>query len=150
MCSRFRIGLIVLFLALVAGGLSAVACGSSGGSATSTPQVTKAPAATESAATSTPTAGGQTTMVTIKDFEFTPASVTVKLGDTVMWTNDGPSTHTVTADDGSFESGDLSAGKTFSHMFQTAGTFTYHCSIHPFMTAEVIVQSGSSAAGPSH
>jgi plastocyanin len=89
-------------------------------------------------------------MVTIKDFEFTPASVTVKLGDTVMWTNDGPSTHTVTADDGSFESGDLSAGKTFSHTFQTAGTFTYHCSIHPFMTAEVIVQSGNSAAGPGY
>jgi plastocyanin len=78
--------------------------------------------------------------VTIKDFEFTPATVTIKVGGTVTWTNNGPSTHTVNADDGSFDSGSLSQGKTFSHTFQTAGTFSYHCSPHPFMKANVVVE----------
>ena len=58
----------------------------------------------------------------------------------MTWTNNGPSVHTVTADDGSFDSGNISVGKTFSHTFQTAGTFAYHCTIHPFMKATVIVQ----------
>jgi plastocyanin len=159
MSSRFRIGLIVLSLALVAGSLSAVACGSSKKSATPTPGKTTAPAATptpgmtmapaatpttSTAATATPaaTTGTAPKMVsaTIKDFEFGPATVTVAVGGTVTWTNNGPSTHTVTADDGTFDSGNLSTGKTFSQTFDTAGTFPYHCSIHPFMKATVIVQ----------
>jgi plastocyanin len=155
MSSRFRIGLTALFLALLAGSLSAMACGSSSKSATPTPGMTMAPAATATKAagtaapTSTPGATGGTS-ATIKDFEFAPATITIKVGDTVTWTNNGPSLHTVTADDGSFDSGSLSAGKTFSHTFQTAGTFTYHCSIHPFMTATVIVQTGGSAASPGY
>ena len=117
MSCKTRAGLIALLLALVVGSLSAMACGSSKRSIT------------------TPA----TVSVTIKDFEFTPATVTIKVGDTVIWTNDGPSTHTVTADDGSFASGNL-WNDTFSHTFETAGTFTYHCSISRFMTGTVIVQ----------
>jgi plastocyanin len=152
--------LIVLLAVLVAGALVATACGSSKESATPTPQTkqpaattaaTEAPtteaAATTTAATSTPeTAAGTAepaarfTTVTIKDFEFDPATVTVKLGDDVMWTNDGPSIHTVTADDGSFDSGDLDAGKTYVHTFTMLGTFDYHCSIHPFMKGQVVVE----------
>jgi plastocyanin len=151
MSSRFRICLAVLFLALLAGSLSAMACGSSKKSATPTPGVTTAPAATAtkapqataaatSAPTSTPGAAAKSASVAIKDFEFTPATVTIAVGGTVTWTNNGPSTHTVAADDGSFDRGHLSQGKTFSHTFQTAGTFSYHCGIHPFMKATVIVQ----------
>jgi plastocyanin len=163
MSSRFRIGLVVLLFALLAGSLSAIACGSSKKSATPTPGMTTAPAATATKApqvtgtaaatvapTSTPGAAAKSASVTIKDFEFTPATVTIAVGGTVTWTNNGPSTHTVTADDGSFDSGNLSQGKTFSHTFQTAGTFTYHCSIHPFMTATVIVQQASSSASPGY
>jgi len=162
MTSKVRIILTVLFLTLLAGSLSAIACGSSSKSNTPTPgktvaaaaTATKAPAATmtkapqatgaTAAATSAPTstsgAGAKSASVTIKDFEFTPATVTIAIGGTVTWTNNGPSTHTATADDGSFDSGNLSQGKTFSHTFQTAGTFAYHCTIHPFMTATVVVQ----------
>ena len=162
MSSKVRIVMTVLFLTLLAGSLSAIACGSSSSkSNTPTPGKTVAPAATAtkapaatttkapqatgtaaatSASTSTPGAGAKSASVTIKDFEFTPATVTIAVGGTVTWTNNGPSTHTATADDGSFDSGNLSQGKTFSHTFQAAGTFTYHCSIHPFMTATVIVQ----------
>jgi plastocyanin len=172
MSSRFRIGLVVLLFALLAGSLSAIACGSSKKSATPTPGMTTAPAATATKAsqatatkapqvtgtaaatvapTSTPGAAAKSASVTIKDLEFTPATVTIAVGGTVTWTNNGPSTHTVTADDGSFDSGNLSQGKTFSHTFQTAGTFAYHCSIHPFMTATVIVQqASSSSASPGY
>jgi plastocyanin len=164
MSSRFRIALVVLLFALLAGSLSAIACGSSKKSATPTPGMTTAPAATATKApqvtgtaaatvapTSTPGAAAKSASVAIKDFEFTPATVTIAVGGTVTWTNNGPSTHTVTADDGSFDSGNLSQGKTFSHTFQTAGTFAYHCSIHPFMTATVIVQqASSSSASPGY
>ena len=149
---RATFGLIILLVVLI-GGLFSAACGSSSKSSTPTPGGTKAPAATSTKApasgTSTPAPSGTASAqasVTISDFQFTPPSVTVKVGGTVTWTNNGPSTHTVTADDGSFDSGNLNAGKTFSHTFQTAGTFSYHCSIHPFMKAEVVVQAGSSAS----
>ncbi len=146
---RFAFGLALILLLLA--GPSAVACGSSSKSSTPTPGMTMAPAGTK-AATSQATAAGtaQPGAVTISDFKFTPPSITVKVGDTVVWTNNGPSTHTATADDGSFDSGNMAQGKTFSHTFQTAGTFSYHCTVHPFMTAQVVVQSGSSALSPGY
>jgi amicyanin len=84
----------------------------------------------------------------IKDFAFSPSSLTIKVGDKVTWTNQDSAPHTVTADSrGEFDSGRLSQGDTFSYTFDTAGTFDYHCSIHPFMQATVIVQNGT--ASPS-
>ena len=91
----------------------------------------------------TPTPGtppAQQASVTIKDFEFAPSKVTIKVGGTVTWTNDGPSAHTITADDGSFDSGQLQEGKTFSRTYDSIGTFSYHCSIHPSMKAQVVVE----------
>ena len=125
--SRRNCAFLLLTLVLAAGAVFATSCGSSN----PVPKVE-----TVIAGASTP---GVDAFVHIKDFEFTPATVTITVGGTVKWTNDGPSTHTVTADDGSFDSGDLSQGKTYSHTFQTAGTFAYHCSIHSSMTATVIV-----------
>ncbi len=80
------------------------------------------------------------TEVTIKDFAFSPATLTVAVGDTVTWTNEDSATHTVTADDGSFDSGDLAQGDTFTQTFDTAGTYAYHCAMHPSMVAEIVVQ----------
>jgi len=57
----------------------------------------------------------------------------------VSWTNTGPSNHTVTANDGSFDSGTIQRNATFNFTFSKAGTFAYHCSIHPTMTATVTV-----------
>jgi plastocyanin len=84
-------------------------------------------------------AAQESAAVSIVDFAFQPASVEIATGGTVTWTNTGQAPHTVTADDGSFDSGTLSPGATFSQTFATAGTFTYHCNIHPQMTATVIV-----------
>ncbi|HEX5478627.1 MAG TPA: plastocyanin/azurin family copper-binding protein [Dehalococcoidia bacterium] len=90
--------------------------------------------------------------VTITDDSFSPKSyapnpITVQAGDSVTWTNNGPATHTVTSDPGgalAFDSGNIAAGGTFTQTFSTAGTFTYHCSIHPGMTGSVIVQAAAS------
>jgi predicted lipoprotein with Yx(FWY)xxD motif/plastocyanin len=76
---------------------------------------------------------------TIVDFDFSPASITVGVGGTVTWKNTGTRNHTVTADDGSFDSGSLASGATFTETFTKAGSYTYHCSIHPSMTATVVV-----------
>ena len=64
--------------------------------------------------------------VTIADFSFSPASVTIFVGETVTWTNTGPGDHSVTADDGSFDSGELAPLDSFANVFDQAGTFTYH------------------------
>ena len=88
--------------------------------------------------------------VTIKDFEFVQTSVTVNAGDSVTWLNQGPTAHTATANDGSFDSGNLSKGKSFSHKFTKAGTYSYFCKPHPFMKARVVVTgAGSSGSGGS-
>jgi plastocyanin len=89
--------------------------------------------------------------VSIVDFAFQPASVEVAAGSTVTWTNTGQAPHTVTADDGAFDSGQLAPGASFSQTFDTAGTFTYHCNIHPQMTGTIIVTGGGGgqAAAPA-
>jgi plastocyanin len=71
-----------------------------------------------------------TAAVTIKDFEFQPRQITVKAGTTVTWTNDGASSHTVNADDGSFSSPTLGKGQTFSRKFAKPGTYPYYCAFH--------------------
>jgi plastocyanin len=68
--------------------------------------------------------------VTIKDSRFDTKDITVKAGTTVIWVMDANFPHTVTADDGSFDSGRLSDGETFSFTFDTAGEFPYYCTIH--------------------
>jgi plastocyanin len=78
--------------------------------------------------------------VSLKSIAFSPSSLTVTAGTTVTWTNNDNITHTVTADDNSFDSGNMSAGATFSHMFTTVGTYSYHCAIHASMTAKIVVQ----------
>ena len=71
---------------------------------------------------------------------YQPNPVRVKVGDSVTWTwQDQGNDHSVSADDGSFESCLQGAGKTFTRTFTTAGTYAYHCSIHPSMKGTVTV-----------
>jgi plastocyanin len=84
--------------------------------------------------------------ITIQNFAFSPATLTVPVGTTVTWTNKDSAGHTVTSDTGAWsDSGTLDTGKSFSFTFKKAGKFTYHCAIHPSMTATIIVGAGSSA-----
>lgn len=122
--------------------LAAVLAACSGSASTSAPAATAATAATAaaSAAAASKAPSGGSTPATIVDFGFQPSPITVNVGTTVTWTNTGSASHTVTADDGSFDSGTLSSGSTFSQPFTKAGTYAYHCKIHSSMTATVIVQ----------
>ena len=86
---------------------------------------------------------------TISDFTYTPSTVTVTAGDSVTWTNGGPTGHSATADDGSFDTGILRKGTSGSHTFTTAGTYTFHCTPHPFMKGKVVVVAASSGGGSS-
>jgi plastocyanin len=86
--------------------------------------------------------------VSIVDFAFNPGSVAVDMGGTVTWTNQGATPHTVTATDGSFDSGQLAAGASFSHTFASAGTVAYFCAIHPDMVGSVVVSGGTPADTP--
>jgi plastocyanin len=77
--------------------------------------------------------------VKIVDFAFRPGTLTIARGTKVKWTNKGAVTHTSTSNKGVWDSGSIAPGDTFSRVFKKAGTFKYHCSIHPTMTAKIVV-----------
>jgi plastocyanin len=83
--------------------------------------------------------------VDIAGFAFSPQSVTVAVGDTVTWSNADAQNHTATANGGSFDTGTIGGNTSKSVTFSTAGTFAYHCKIHPSMTGTIVVEA---AAGP--
>ena len=101
----------------------------------------KQPAAstTEPGAQPTSAPAGTAAEVKISNFAFDPSSLTVKVGTTVTWTNQDSAPHTITSDAGDWDSGQLSNGQSFSHTFDQAGTFAYHCSVHPSMTGTIVV-----------
>lgn len=71
--------------------------------------------------------------------QFAPKTLSVKVGTVVTWTNGDAMPHTVTSTGNGPASGTLSKGQSYSYTFAKVGTFAYHCSIHPSMTAKVIV-----------
>ncbi len=124
-----------------------------GGSSTNTGTT---PTTSIPTATATQASNAQSVMIITDSsgsFAFSPATLTIKAGTTVTWKNGTTVTwknttaasHTVTSDDGkTFDSGTsnpiTAQTGTFSFTFTTAGTFAYHCAIHPFMKATIIVQ----------
>jgi plastocyanin len=78
-------------------------------------------------------------------WSYSPNPVTVAAGDVVTWTNVGSFLHTVTADDGSFDSGGLDPGAQFTWTASGAGTVAYHCTFHPWATGTVVVTGGASS-----
>lgn len=82
--------------------------------------------------------------VKIVGFAFAPQTVTVSVGDTVTWTNGDSVTHTASAIDASFDTGQIPGGTQSSPVtFNTAGTFAYHCRIHSAMTATIVVSNAT-------
>jgi plastocyanin len=118
--------------------LAIAACsGSSTTTPTALPSSAQPPAASAAPSAAPPAATGSA--VSIASFSFQPAALTVTVGTTVTWTNNDSASHTVTADDGSFKSGTLGNGATFSQTFTAPGTFAYHCAIHSSMTGTITV-----------
>ena len=92
--------------------------------------------AASSAASQAPAASDA---ITIQNFAFAPASLTVKSGATVTWTNMDSPKHSVKWDDGTTGSDPLATGATYTRTFATAGTFTYVCGIHASMKGTIVV-----------
>ena len=96
---------------------------------------------TSTPAAPAPAAKGGSGDVTMKDIKFHPSKVTIKKGQTVVWTNEDSVGHDVTSD--GFKSGDpggIDNGQTFQHKFPKKGAYKYQCSVHPGMTGEVVVK----------
>jgi amicyanin len=102
------------------------------------PGMQSPPASVSATATDSPAAQGGTA-VSISDFKFNPATLTVPVGTTVSWTNQDEEPHTIAAKDGSFHSPGMDTHGTYSFTFTTPGSYDYICSIHPFMTGTVVV-----------
>jgi len=82
-------------------------------------------------------------LVTIKNFAFSPAILTIKTGTTVTWTNQDGAPHQVASDPGTpvaFSSDSLANGASFQFTFTQPGTYAYYCTIHPSMKGTIIVQ----------
>ena len=126
-----KVSLTLFVAGLLAVTLVALVACSSYGTKTPPPSTTPAP---------TTTSTGTVNKVSIQGFAFNPSSITVPMGTTVTWTNNGSVTHTVTSDTGAFDSGNLAPGKTFTFTFSQSGSFAYHCKIHTYMHATVVVQ----------
>jgi plastocyanin len=141
-----KIYLLALPVALLGAAFFVGGCGNQTANQGATPSYgnsapqTPAPA-TNSASTAPSQSADKTAgAVKIRNFAFSPASLTIKKGESVTWTNEDSTSHTIASDSNVFQSGTLANGQTFSFTFNTAGQFPYHCSIHPMMKAMIIVQ----------
>jgi plastocyanin len=127
-----RAGVASLLLAAFA--ILMVGCGSGGGTGSSSSATTSASGSGSGGAS-----GG--TAVTIKDYTYTPETLTVPVGTTVKFTNEDTTAHTATSKEaGVFESKPIQPGKTGSIKLEKAGTFTYYCVFHPFMKGTIVVE----------
>jgi plastocyanin len=112
--------------------LALAGCGGGGGGSSSS--------TTSSGGGGSGASGGGGAAVTMKNIAFAPASVTVKVGQRVTWTNDDAVAHNVTATSGaSFRSSDFGQGATFSFTPTSAGTIHYVCTLHPGMEGTIVV-----------
>lgn len=136
---RAEIAALIACVAIAAPVAVAVAgCGSD--SSSTAPATASTTTTSTTAASASGGAAASTDKVTIADFAFDPETIRVDAGTEVTWTNADDATHTATADDGSFDTGDLGKGDSKSVTLRKAGTYTYFCRFHPFMKATVEVQ----------
>ncbi len=89
------------------------------------------------AAEAAPAAKGAT--IKIANFDFGPATITVPVGGSVTWINNDDDAHSIVAENRAFHSAPLDTGESFSFTFAAAGTYSYHCGLHPQMVGKVVV-----------
>jgi plastocyanin len=102
----------------------------------------QSPAPVPAATTLAPATGS--TSILIKNFAFSPDVLTIRTGNTVIWTNQDSVPHQIASDPGSsvsFSSDPLSNGVSYQVTFTAPGTYSYHCAIHPSMKGTIVVQS---------
>jgi plastocyanin len=120
-----KIKIIHFSMLLIAGALLFSSCGKSSTTSTNPTSTGTTPVAAASG--------------TIQNFAFSPSVIHVTVGGTVTWTNKDTTPHTVTDNGGTFDSGSIAADATYTKTFATAGTYTYHCTIHSMMTAATVI-----------
>ena len=87
--------------------------------------------------------------LSIVDFAFEPAQLTVLSGEQVTWTNTSGRTHTVTSDEGrELDGNPIQAGATYGHVFKAPGRYPYHCDIHRQMTGTIVVRAAAADTTP--
>jgi plastocyanin len=122
------------YIALLLGAVAGPRCW-----AAALPELTAAGEAVVAAAASPAT-------VTIDNFAFAPATLTVTAGTTVTWKNDDDSPHRIGDKNGTFKSAALDTDDTFSHTFAAAGEYPYICTIHPYMVGKIVVKPAGKAS----
>lgn len=120
---RFRLGILAGLVGLAVGCSSYSPSTPSGGT-----DVTGTPVSIVSRAS------------TLTNTAYAPNPISIAAGDTITWTNNDAEAHTSTGTDGSWDSGTIAPGARFSRTFPSAGTFSYHCTIHPGMVGTVTVR----------
>lgn len=135
---RLAVGVLAVPAVLVlATACSSSSSGGGGGSSSS---------ASSSSGSSAPASSGgsvsssKAVTVDVKNFSFNPQNLTISTGTKVTWKFEDSADHNVTANDGTFKSTDLNDNKTFSYTFNKAGTYSYICTIHQYMTASITVK----------
>jgi plastocyanin len=118
--------------------LSAIACGGGDSLPPTSPSPMPPPAAPSGGASSSVTIPSGAEV--LGNRAFNPGEITVAIGDTVTWVNTDTVSHTSTSNAAGWESGTIAPGRQFSFTFGTAGTFPYHCRIHPGMVGTVVVR----------
>jgi plastocyanin len=135
---------LVRAMVLLSGWVALVGCGDGDGSgpAPPTPSTTSSSASPSNSSSPSGSASPNraNAEVAVQNFAFSPASITVPVGGTVTWRFVDSTQHNVTADNQSFKSSNLANGQNFTMTFDTAGTFPYTCTIHPFMKGTVTVR----------
>ncbi len=138
-----------LLIVLVTSGLAACGGGAtpspvgSAGAATPAAVASAGAGASASAAACAKAPGADSTpavTVTIKDFKYSPQPVQAKVGDVVAWKNDDSAPHSATMDSGACDTETIAVGATAMLVFTAAGTYTYHCAIHPGQMKDVTVE----------
>ncbi|MGZ4883524.1 MAG: cupredoxin domain-containing protein [Halobacteriota archaeon] len=87
-----------------------------------------------------PSASAGAQIVTLQGLAIQPSALTIQRGTSVTWRNNDSVAHHIVSDTGAFSSSVLNPGDSYTHQFTQAGTYPYHCSIHPFMTGTITVQ----------
>jgi plastocyanin len=137
----------MVFIAVLVGVVLLMGCTQQGGAAPNATGGSQTPPSTSgsnpSGGTSGNTGSGGSTQtapnsVTILNFAYDPATITVSKGTTITWTNKDPTAHTVTGT--GFDSGSIAPEGVYTHTFNETGTFPYGCTFHPNMHGTVVVQ----------
>jgi plastocyanin len=124
---------IILALVLIAGATVVIA-GCTSSSSPSPSPFTSAVTSAES-----PNSVMSKNSVAIQGYAYSPSTLTIQKGANVTWKNEDSVQHDVVSDSSAFSSPLLNRGETYTHQFNSAGSFSYHCSPHPFMKGTIIV-----------